>query len=309
MPLRIAIPDMISPSYFPAIAAVELGFFEQVGLDATIELLYPVGEAYSRLRAGELDYVGGAAHAALHAFDGWAGCQLLCALSQHMYWFLVVRADLPADRGDLSALRGLRIGAAPGPVDGLRAMVASAGLDPDADVDIGPVPGATGESVSFGVTAAEALENGAIDGFWANGMGKEVATEGGFGKVLIDARRGDGPDGTQDLTFAALVATSETIAARSGEVAAATRAIMAAQGALRADPGLAEQAAAPHFPDYERGLIARLIERDAVFYDPRIPAHKVDGLNRLGRWLGLLDADDVVDDDVVVSTVARQEWI
>ena len=36
--IRVAIPDMISPSYFPAIAAVELGFFKQEGLDAGIEL-------------------------------------------------------------------------------------------------------------------------------------------------------------------------------------------------------------------------------------------------------------------------------
>ena len=43
MTIRVAIPDMISPSYFPAIAAVELGFFEKEGLEATIELLFPVG--------------------------------------------------------------------------------------------------------------------------------------------------------------------------------------------------------------------------------------------------------------------------
>ena len=43
MPLRVAIPDLISPSYFPVIAAVELGFFKREGLDATIELLFPAG--------------------------------------------------------------------------------------------------------------------------------------------------------------------------------------------------------------------------------------------------------------------------
>ena len=45
MPLRVAIPDMVSPSYFPAIAAVELGFFAKEGLDATIELLFPADQA------------------------------------------------------------------------------------------------------------------------------------------------------------------------------------------------------------------------------------------------------------------------
>ena len=59
MTVRVAIPDLVSPSYFPAIAAVELGFLP----DATIELLYPVTKTYEQLREGQLDFVGGAAHA------------------------------------------------------------------------------------------------------------------------------------------------------------------------------------------------------------------------------------------------------
>jgi NitT/TauT family transport system substrate-binding protein len=109
--LRVAVPDMISPSYFPAIAAVELGFFEREGLDASVELLYPVTKTYEALREGRLDFVGGAAHAPLYAFRDWNGCKLLCALAQNMYWFLVVRPDLietATTRGDLSVVRGLR---------------------------------------------------------------------------------------------------------------------------------------------------------------------------------------------------------
>src|SRR5437879_3094584 len=105
---------MVSPSYFPAIAAVELGYFGKEGLEATIELLFPVTKTYEALRDGRLDFVSGAAHAALYAFRDWAGCKLLCALSQNMYWFLVVRRDLGIGRGDLRALKGLRMGAARG---------------------------------------------------------------------------------------------------------------------------------------------------------------------------------------------------
>src|SRR5256885_16762765 len=111
MTLRVAIPDLISPSYFPAIAAVELGFLP----DATLELLYPVTRTYEELREGRLDFVGGAAHAALYAFKDWKGCKLLCALAQHMYWFLVLRKDINARRGDLSAGKRPRIRAAPRP--------------------------------------------------------------------------------------------------------------------------------------------------------------------------------------------------
>ena len=57
MSVRVAIPDLVSPSYFPAIAAVELGFLP----DAKLELLYPVTKTYEELREGRLDFVGGAA--------------------------------------------------------------------------------------------------------------------------------------------------------------------------------------------------------------------------------------------------------
>src|SRR5690349_19985113 len=161
MTLRLAIPDLISPSYFPAIAAVELGF-----LDAKLELLYPVTKTYEDLRDGKLDFVGGASHAVLYAFKDWQGGKLLCALAQHMYWFLIVKKSLNAKKGDLNCVKNQRIGAAPGPVDGLKQMLKVAGIN---DVKIGPVPGFTvGMTASFGLLAAQALKEDKIDGFWAN---------------------------------------------------------------------------------------------------------------------------------------------
>ena len=291
MQVRVAIPDMVSPSYFPAIAAVELGFFEKEGLDASVELIFPVTKTYEELREGRIAFVGGAAHAALYAFPDWRGCRLLCALSQNMYWFLVVRADLGAKRGDLRALKGLRVGAAPGPVDGLKRMLAESGIDPEREVEIGPVPGSAGSGVSFGVAAAKALEDGAVDAFWANGMAAEVALQRGKGSLVIDARRGDGPRGSQHYTFAALAASQETIDRRPDTAAAAMRAVAAAQRALRADPSLATRAATRHFPGYELGLIAELVRRDAPYYEPLISPASVRELNRFARAMGLLGRD------------------
>ncbi|MBV9152387.1 MAG: ABC transporter substrate-binding protein, partial [Alphaproteobacteria bacterium] len=166
--MRLAIPDLISNSYFPALAAAELGFFAREGFDVTAELIFPVDRAYEALRDGEIDFVGGAAHGALAAFTEWRGVKLLGALAQGMYWFLVMRRELGIARGDLAALKGRRIGAAPWVEMGLRGLLTAAGLEPRRnDIRIGPVPGATGTSVNFGLTAAQALERGEIDGFWA----------------------------------------------------------------------------------------------------------------------------------------------
>jgi ABC-type nitrate/sulfonate/bicarbonate transport system substrate-binding protein len=298
MPSRVAIPDMVSPSYFPAIAAVELGFFEKEGLDATVELIFPVTKTYEELRDGRIDFVGGAAHAALYAFRDWNGCKLLCALSQNMYWFLVVRKGLEAKRGDLDALRGLRIGAAPGPVDGLRHMLAESGIDPDREVKIAPVPGTAVAGVSFGMAAAKALEDGSVDAFWANGMAAEVAVRGGFGTLIVDARRGDGPHGAQHYTFPAFVATQERIDRSPEAVAAAMRAVIAAQAALRQDPSLAARAAHRLFPAAERALIEELVRRDTPYYEALISRESVRALNGFARATGLLSRDPSFDEVV-----------
>ena len=287
MSLRVAIPDLISPSYFPAIAAVELGCFRQEGFDATVELLFPVTKTYEELREGRLDFVGGASHAALYAFKDWQGVRLLCALAQHMYWFLVVRKDLEAKRGDLNVLRGRRIGAAPGPVDGLKQLLKAAGIDPERDVKIGPVPGAIGQGASFGLLAAKALEEGKIDGFWANGMGAEVAVRSGVGTPVLDARR-EGSAEARGYTFPALAASRKLIDAKPETARAAIRAVKAAQQILKRDPGRATEVGKKLFPPTEADLIAELIRRDAPYYDPEISPRSVDSMNRFARELGIL---------------------
>jgi NitT/TauT family transport system substrate-binding protein len=290
MSIRVAIPDLISPSYFPAIAAVEMGFLP----GATLELLYPVTKTYEQLRDGQLDFVGGASHAALYAFKDWQGGRLLCALAQHMYWFLVVDKKLNAKRGDLSVVKGRRIGAAPGPVDGLKQMLKRAGIT---EVQVGPVPGAVGDKASFGLMAAKALQEGKLDGFWANGMGAEVAVREGYGTVVLDARR-DGTPEMKGYTFPALACTEKTIRERPDVARAAIRAVKQAQAALKEDPGRATAIGRKLFPPQEASLIAELIRRDAPFYDPAIPAQTVTSMNNFARELGLLSRDTSYGDVV-----------
>ena len=58
--MRLAIPDLISNSYFTALAAAELGHFARHGLDIQAELIFPVDRAYEAMRDGEYDFVAGA---------------------------------------------------------------------------------------------------------------------------------------------------------------------------------------------------------------------------------------------------------
>src|SRR5215510_10325446 len=128
--LRLMVADVDSPSYFVATAAVELGFFKKEGMDVELELVYGARSGPERLRDGTLHFFGGPAFAATRAFPGWKGVKLLCALSQYSYWFMAVRADLDVTRGDLNAIKGLRIASsAAWPGVGLRHMLADAGID------------------------------------------------------------------------------------------------------------------------------------------------------------------------------------
>lgn len=306
MKLRVVLPDLISTSYFPALAAVELGFFEKEGLDASIEALAPIPKAYEGLRDGRFDFVAGTAHAALYAFKNWDGCKVLAALSQHTYWFLILRSDIGAKRGDLSVLKGLRIGANTGPADGLKRMLIEAGLNPEKDLQIGPLPGSAGASLSFGVRAAKALEEGTLDGFWANGMGAERAVRGGIGAVLIDSRRGDGPPSVRNYTFASLVTTQKKIDDDPDTVAAAVRALVKTQKALTQNPARATEVGNKLFPKTEAGIIAELIRRDAPFYDPSISTQSIDALNNFARDLGILSGP--VSYHQVVATQFRHLW-
>jgi ABC-type nitrate/sulfonate/bicarbonate transport system substrate-binding protein len=290
--MKLAVPDMISNSYFSAIAAIELGFFRKEGLDVELELIFPVDKAYAALRSGTVDFVGGSAHSALAAFPQWEGVKLLCAQAQGMYWFLVMHKDLEARRGDLEVVKGRNIGAAPWVDMGLRRLLVEAGLDLDRDrVKIAPVPGATGQSVNFGLTAAKALEDRKIDGFWANGMGAEVAVRRGVGTVVLDVRRGDGPKSCFNYTMAS-IATSDRLIEHSPAVApAAIRAIAGAHAALKKDVALASNVGRRLFPPAEAELIAELIRRDLPYYDTTISRDFVAGMNQFARDVGILSGD------------------
>jgi NitT/TauT family transport system substrate-binding protein len=303
--MKLAVPDLISNSYFPAVAAVEFGFFKEEGLDVSLELVFPVDKAYEAMRDGAVDFVGGSAHSALAAFPEWEGAKLLCAQAQGMYWFLVMRADIGATRGDVGVVRGRRIGAAPWVEMGLRRLLIEAGIDLQRDaVTIAPVPGASGIGVNFGLTAAKALEDGKIDGFWANGMGAEVAVRRGVGSVILDVRRGDGPKPCFNYTMASLAVTDRLINSSPETAAAAIRAIVKTQAALREDPGRATEVGRKLFPASEAALIAELIRRDLPLYDASISAEFVTGMNQFARDIGILQGD-IPYDKVVAARFAH----
>jgi ABC-type nitrate/sulfonate/bicarbonate transport system substrate-binding protein len=306
--MKVVIPDLVSNSYFPAIAAVEMGFFKAEGIDAELELIYPVGKCYEALRDGKADFVGGSSHSAPTAFSEWQGVKFLGALAQYTYWFLIMRADLRAKRGDLSIVKGKKLGAAPLIDIGLIELLKASGIDPKRDnVQIAPPPmPANPAGVSFGVNAAKAMEEGKIDGFWANGMGAEVAVKRGIGTLVLDARRGDGPASLRGYTFGVLATRADLVEREPDKAAAAVRALVKTQQALKADPKRATKVGEKWFPPFEASLIATLVERDLPYYDPAISQGAFDSMCQFAQTAGLTKGLGKYQD--VVATQFANLW-
>jgi ABC-type nitrate/sulfonate/bicarbonate transport system substrate-binding protein len=304
---RLAVADLDSPSYFVATAAVELGFFKEEGVDVVLEHSYGARNGPERLRDGSLHFFGGPAFAATRAFPAWQGAKLVCALAQHSYWFLGVRADLDVKRGDLGALKGLRISSSMQfPVLGLRHLLADAGIDLVRDkVEIVPPP-PTVEGRFMGHAGVDAIAHNLADAFWGNGMRVAIGEARGIAKLHLDLRRGDGPPGARTYNFAALTTTERLIEERPQVAAGAVRAIVKAQAALKAEPSRATAIAQRLFPAEEVPLIAPLIERDAPFYGATISPEAVDGLNKFAKAAELID--EAVPYDRLVATQFKDLW-
>src|SRR5580693_6231279 len=304
---RLRVADFDSPSYFVAIAAVELGFFKREGIDIELERTYGAHNGAERLRDGTLHFFGGPAYAATLTFPAWKGAKLLCALSQYSYWFLAVRADLAVERGDLGALKGLRISSSmAAPVLGLRHLLAESGVDLERDnVSIVPPPPAK-DGQWMGHAGVEAIKQDLADAYWGNGMRVAIGEKRGVAKVHLDLRRGDGPPGARLYSFAALTTTERLIAEHPQAAAGAVRAIVKTQKALKADPSLATGIAERLFPPEETPLIADLIARDAPFYDARISPEAVEGLNKFAMASRL--TPEPVAYEQLVATQFRNLW-
>jgi len=303
---HIWVADLDSPSYFVATAAVELGYFKREGID--IEFVYNTREGPALLREGKVDFIGGPSYVGLRAFPDWKGAKLLCALAQYCYWFLAVRRDLDVKRGDLAALKGLRISAAvtdPGKL--LQHMLEEAGLDLQRDkIEIVPPPPSYGDKGYMARNGVDSITQGLADAYWGNGMRVALGEKLGIAKLHLDLRRGDGPPGARYYNFAALTTREQLVKEQPGVAAGAVRAVRNAQKALKADPSLATGIGEKLFPADEAELIAALIARDAPFYDAVITREAIDGVMKFATSFGLIK--DAIPYEAVVASEFSHLW-
>jgi ABC-type nitrate/sulfonate/bicarbonate transport system substrate-binding protein len=105
----------------------------------------------------------------------------------------------------------------------------------------------------------------------------------------------------------ASIATTDRLIEKSPETAAAAvRAIVETQRALKKNVERAGEVGRKLFPPAEAELIVELIRRDLPYYDASIPETFVSGMNQFARGLGILTGE--VPYEKVVATQFRDLW-
>jgi hypothetical protein len=106
--------------------------------------------------------------------------------------------------------------------------------------------------------------------------------------------------------MATIAATDDLIARAPDAAAAAVRAIVGTQRALRENVGLAFEVGRKLFPPSEAQLIVELIRRDLPYYDASIAPDFVASMTAFSREAGILRGDPGYAD--VVATQFAQLW-
>ena len=289
--MRLTCADPISPSYFVGIAAVQLGFFREEGID--MEFVFVPRDRSARsgaLKDGSIDFFVGSPYTVLRAFPGWRDAVLLCALAHYTYWFLAIRSDIKGEQGDVTAVKGLRLSASPEPALAMKRFLEEAGIDLQRD-KVRIVGGPAHMCPNYAWDGVDAIEQGIADGYWGNGLRADLGVKRGIAKILLDVRRGDGPPAARHWTFPALMTTERLVREHPDIAAGAVRAIVKTQRALRAEPQLAVKAAERLFPAEETSLIAYEVARDAPFYNATITEEMFGHISRFAREIGALEGE------------------
>jgi ABC-type nitrate/sulfonate/bicarbonate transport system substrate-binding protein len=186
-----------------------------------------------------------------------------------------LRTDVPvAER--LFALRGARIGVAPGPPPRLRALFASVGMNADTDVEL---------VIIHGKDQNEAFANRSVDAHYCHTPYLEKALVDQDARLLVNQSGGEAPVlATRQIH--ALAVTERFIQQGEGRVFALVRAVQRAQDLVHNDRAATVAALSHALPHFDR----RHLERIAAIYEPAVPASPAVSTEAIAPALALFPA-------------------
>jgi NitT/TauT family transport system substrate-binding protein len=266
VPVRVILPDPDNLQLMAFWVARGAGLFEREGLAVTLSVPPSPGGVLQRFLQGDAPAAVLPAPAYLDLIAQRAPIRLVANLLRHEPANLVVRSSALGARGislarplaeRLRALRGLKVGVAPGPVGRLRALFASAGLVADEVVQIVGVAGPEQN---------DALASGRVDALFAHTPYLEEALARGDGALVVHASAGDIPA----LSFRQIhaLAVDRAWADRHDrEVGALVRSLAAAELLVHRDQAAAVDAVLRALPAKKRDRVERIV----ALYQPAVP--------------------------------------
>ncbi|GAA4548266.1 ABC transporter substrate-binding protein [Pseudonocardia xishanensis] len=244
----------------PGLYAMQSGLYADAGLKVTeLPLAQNSVAPVQAMLAGQVDMVMVGGEGVLAAHDaGQTNVVTVAVIARPTYQLVLsekaiaavaasgVSVDAPIDR-KVAALKGLTLGTngAGTSIDaGFRATLASAGLEPDRDVTIRPIPDASASLAAF--------REGQIDGYTATLPNPQIGVAEGIGEVWIDYAGGEVPQ-LKDLTFFHLATTREFIESHHDSVQKFVDAITKADDEIKADPDevMKTMSTTPYFKDLD----------------------------------------------------------
>lgn len=265
-PLRVLVPDADNLQYMTFWVAKAAGFFAAEGVEITVVAPERPAEAASLAKGGTCEaYVMPPPLLLDLVADGFPLVAVANLLRNDPVNLVVknqtlmdhhVDTNVPvADR--LRALRGIRIGVAPGPPPRLRALYAAVGLDVAKDVNVVIVPGPRQN---------DALATGEVDALFAHTPYLERALLEQGAQVVVNLSGAEVPKVASKQIHT--LAVGRPFLEREPElVGHLVRAVARAQLLLRKHPEAARAALAKEFPKMKAENLALVV----ALYGPAIP--------------------------------------
>lgn len=196
--------------HLPLFVAETKGFFKAAGVKPSLVTIANGPAMNSQLASGSIDF-GFQPPSNLGVAREQGLDQVFVVGNVTMPWVLMARKDLSVPNGGkypavMADLKGLKWGVYGRGADGevfMRVMAEDAGLDPQKDV--------TWIAVGGPNTGLPALKAEQIDVYLTTEPAPTIVTTLGYGKVILDLRKGEGPANFNGISYNGLVALRKKV--------------------------------------------------------------------------------------------------
>ena len=254
--------------YLPSYIAENAGFYEDEGLDVTIQDLGGGAENVAAVVSGDADVALTAYSSIVTAREAGASVVAFGSV-MNQYASNVVISQEAADAAGVTedstsedkirALEGLKLGitsAGSGTDQLFHYLFEEVGLNADTDAQLLPI--------GSGSSMIAAFRTGQIDGFSLSSPTSDQAAEAG-GVMLLDLSSG-GYEPLNPFLYIVAVANSRTVEEKSPILTCFSKAIGSALTLINEDPEAAKEAGRAAFADIDEALYDSAFERNVAAY-------------------------------------------